>query len=78
MIEQKSESTVYPLPIFKDTNCVYVRSNVVETQRESMGETITMYVYDETVYSYKEYLDMISEQNRADIDYVAIMTEVEL
>lgn len=78
MIEQKSESTVYPLPIFKDTNCVYARSNVVEVERDSMGETVTIYQYDETVYSYTEYLDMLAEQNRADIDYVAIMTEVDL
>ena len=74
MIEQKSESTVYPLPISKDTNCVYVRSNIVEVERED----VTFYQYDEKVYSYEEYLDMVSEQNRADIDYVAIMTEVEL
>ena len=78
MIKQKSESTVYPLPIQKDTNRVYVHSNVVEVERESMGETVTIYQYDEDVHSYEEYLDMVSEQNRADIDYVAIMTEVEL
>ena len=78
MIKQKSESTVYPLPIQKDTNRVYVHSNVVEVERESMGETVTMYQYDEDVYSYEEYLDMVSEQNRADIDYVAIMTGVDL
>lgn len=74
MIQQKSESTVYPLPIQKDTNCVYVHSNVVEVERED----VTFYQYDETVYSYQEYLDMMSEQNRADIDYVAIMSEVDL
>ena len=74
MIQQKSESTVYPLPIQKDTNCVYVRSNVVEVERED----VTFYQYDETVYSYTEYLDMLAEQNRADIDYVAIMTGVDL
>ena len=74
MIQQKSESTVYPLPIQKDTNCVYVRSNVVEVERED----VTYYQYDEDVYSYQEYLDMMSEQNRADIDYVAIMTGVDL
>lgn len=74
MIEQKSESTVYPLSILKDTNCVYVRSNIAEVERED----VTFYQYDEKVYSYEEYLDMVSEQNRADIDYVAIMTEVEL
>ena len=74
MIQQKSESTVYPLPIQKDTSCVYVRSNVVEVERED----VTFYQYDETVYSYQEYLDMMSEQNRADIDYVAIMSEVDL
>ena len=74
MIKQKSESTVYPLPIQKDTNCVYVRSNIVEVERED----VTFYQYDEKVYSYEEYLDMVSEQSRADIDYVAIMTGVEL
>ena len=74
MIKQKSESTVYPLPIQKDTNRVYVHSNVVEVEREG----VTFYQYDEDVCSYEEYLDMVSEQNRADIDYVAIMTEVEL
>ena len=74
MIKQKSESTVYPLPIQKDTNRVYVHSNVVEVERED----VTFYQYDETVYSYEEYLDMVSEQSRADIDYVAIMTGVDL
>ena len=74
MIKQKSESTVYPLPIQKDTNRVYVHSNVVEVKRED----VTFYQYDEDVYSYQEYLDMVSEQSRADIDYVAIMTGVDL
>ena len=78
MIKQKSESTVYPLPIQKDINRVYVHSNVVEVERESMSETVVMYEYDEDVYTYDEYTQMLVEQNRADIDYVAIMTGVDL
>ncbi|NCB44655.1 MAG: hypothetical protein EOM59_18845 [Clostridia bacterium] len=74
MVIQKSESTVLPLPLDKNDRKVYTTSDVKTVDREG----VTYYRYTEHVYDKDEYAEMIAEQNRADIDYVAIMTEVEL
>ena len=37
-----------------------------------------MWVFDETQYERAEYESVILEQSRADIDYLAIMTGVDL
>lgn len=66
---------------------VYLRKNIVERQREnkSDGDIQIYYEYDETKLTkdeYDKYLKEISitdvEQQRADIDYLAIMTGIEL
>ena len=60
---------------------VYLRKDIVETQRED----ITYYEYQEaklTSAEYEEYLAELSiidiQQQRADIDYLAIMLGVDL
>lgn len=57
----------------------YRRRNITEVQREQDGESITMYEYEECKIpkeSWGLYLDTV--QQRADIDYIATMTDVEL
>lgn len=85
----KSQSTEYPelIDTTSSKTVVYLRKNVVEKQvkNEVTGDTYTMYEYDEaklTKAEYKQYLDELSlmnlEQQRADIDYIAFMTGVDL
>lgn len=57
----------------------YVRRNIREEEVEQDGEIITVYVYEEAKVNKEDwglYLDSI--QSRADIDYIALMTDVEL
>lgn len=76
MQKRKSESTVFPesIDITSSESTVYVRENIVAEEREG----ITMWVFDETQYERAEYESIILEQSRADIDYLAIMTGVDL
>ena len=85
----KSESTLRPdeLDTTSSKKAVYLRRNIVEKQRESRfdGEMQTYYEYDETKLTKEEYAEYLKglalidiEQQRADIDYLAIMTGVEL
>lgn len=76
MQKRKSESTVFPesLDITSSKSTVYVRENVVAEEREGT----TMYVYDETEYDRAEYESLALAQTRADTDYIAIMTGVDL
>lgn len=85
----KSESTVRPdeLDTTSSKKIVYLRRNIVEKQRESKfdGEMQTYFEYDEaklTKRKYEEYLKGVAlidiQQQRADIDYLAIMTGVTL
>lgn len=74
MVIQKSESTVLPLPLDKNGQKVYITSDIETVERDG----VTYYQYVETVYNKDEYAEVLAEQNRADIDYVAIMSEVEL
>lgn len=85
----KSESTVRPdeVDTTSSKTTIYLRRNIAEKQRGSEidGNMQTYYEYDEarlTKREYEEYLKGISlvdiEQQRADIDYLAIMTGVTL
>lgn len=79
MINRKSESTVFPVLTEITPTTVYVRSNVVEEERQNMDEsTLTMFVYDGTQYTKAEYESLVVAQTRADVDYIAIMQGVEL
>lgn len=85
----KSESTIRPdeVDTASSKKVVYLRKNIVEKQREDVidGEIQTYYEYDETKLTKEEYAEYLKglalidiEQQRADIDYLAIMTGVEL
>lgn len=84
----KSESTIRPQEVDTTSSktSVFLRRNIRETARvDEFGNEVTWFEYEEAVLSkeeYKEYLKGFSlidlEQQRADIDYLAIMTGVEL
>ncbi len=80
---KKSESAIRPETIdaMSSKTTVYLRRNITEVETE-YG---IMYEYDEaklTKEEYEKYLDEIAvadiRQQRADIDYIALMTGVDL
>ena len=75
----KSESASRPAKLETIGKFTYVRKNIVEEQREREDETMTMYVYDERIFTNEEYSAYAEmQQNKADIDYIAMMCDVEL
>lgn len=85
----KSESTIRPdeVDTTSSKTTVYLRKNIVEKTRgdKMNGNTYTYYEYDEAKMSKSDYADFLKglsiidiEQQRADIDYIAIMTGIEL
>lgn len=85
----KSESKIFPelIDTTSSKNMVYLRKNVVDKQvdDEELKETYTIYEYDEcklTKEEYKQYLTEMSildiEQIRADVDYIALCTSVNI
>ena len=85
----KSESSVKPelVDTTSSKKYTYLRKDIIETQKtdEFSNETITLYEYQEaklTKTEYEEYLAELSiidiQQQRADIDYLAIMLGVDL
>lgn len=85
----KSSSSVKPdlIDTTSSKTTVYIRQNIVENQRtdEMSGETSTFYEYQEaklTKEEYREYLKELEiidiQQQRADIDYIALMCGVDL
>lgn len=85
----KSQSSVKPdlIDTSSSKTTVYLRQNIVEIKRidEMSNEEITFYEYEEaklTKQGYQEYLKELEiidiQQQRADIDYIALMTGVDL
>lgn len=85
----KSQSSVKPDLIDDHSSkyVTYLRKNIyeIEIKDESLENTYTMYEYDEaklTKDEYKQYLAEMSirdiEQQRADIDYIALMSGINL
>ena len=84
----KSQSSVCPelIDTTSSKKCVYLRKNVVEVQSEDMNrETYITYEYDDaklTKEEYEQYLKELSvldiQQQRADIDYILLMTGLEV
>lgn len=84
----KSQSATYPqlIDTTSSKKYVYLRQNVVEVQSEDLnGEIYTTYEYDEaklTKEEYEQYLKELSvldiQQQRADIDYILLMTGLEV
>ena len=85
----KSESTIKPelVDTSSSKTTVYLRKNIIEKERvdEETGESTPYYEYDEaklTKEEYKEYLkesEIIDiQKQRADIDYIALMSGIDL
>lgn len=84
----KSRSFNYPdlIDTTSSKKVVYLRKNIEIKQRKIMNNDIqTYYEYDEaklTKEEYNQYLDDIStmdiQQQRADIDYIALMMGINL
>ena len=85
----KSQSSVKPDLV--DTNSskttVYIRQNIVENKKtdEMSGKETVFYEYEEaklTKAEYKEYLKELEiidiQKQRADIDYIALMSGIDL
>ena len=85
----KSQSSVKPdlIDITSSKSTVYVRQNIVENKKidEMSGEETVFYEYEEaklTKAEYQEYLKELEiidiQQQRADIDYIALMSGIDL
>lgn len=86
---KKSQSSIKPdlINTTSSKKYVYLRKNIVEVNStdEQSGEDRSYFEYDEaklTKSEYEEYLKELSildiQQQRADIDYIALMTGVDL
>ena len=85
----KSQSSIKPelIDTTSSKTTVYIRQNIVEVEKnnESDNTSTTFYEYEEaklTKQEYQEYLKELEiidiQQQRADIDYIALMTGVDL
>ena len=85
----KSQSSVKPelIDTTSSKTSVYIRQNIVEIEKtnEMSGEETVFYEYEEaklTKAEYQEYLKELEiidiQKQRADIDYIALMTGVDL
>lgn len=85
----KSQSSVKPdlIDTTSSKTCVYIRQNVVENKNtdEMSGEETVFYEYEEaklTKAEYQEYLKELEiidiQKQRADIDYIALMSGIDL
>ena len=83
----KSESTIKPelIDTTSSKTTVYIRQNIVENIKtnEMSGEETVFYEYEEaklTKAEYQEYLKELEiidiQQQRADIDYIMLMTGI--
>ena len=85
----KSQSSVKPelVDTTSSKTTVYVRQNIVENIKtdEMSGEETVFYEYEEaklTKQEYQEYLKELEiidiQKQRADVDYIALMTGIDL
>ena len=85
----KSESTIKPelIDTTSSKTTVYIRQNIVENKKtdEMSGKETVFYEYEEaklTKAEYKEYLKELEiidiQKQRADIDYIALMSGIDL
>ena len=85
----KSQSSIKPelIDTTSSKTSVYIRQNIVEVEKtnESDNTSTTFYEYEEAKLTKKEYDQYLKElsiidiqQQRADIDYIALMTGVDL
>lgn len=59
---------------------VYIRKNIerIVVEDEMDGTTYELWEYDECIIPRGEYLLLIAEQNRADIDFITAVSGIEL
>ena len=85
----KSQSSIKPelIDTTSSKTTVYIRQNIVEVEKanESDNTSTTFYEYEEAKLTKKEYDQYLKElsiidiqQQRADIDYIALMTGIDL
>ena len=85
----KSQSSVKPYLVDTTSSktTVYIRQNIVENKKtdEMSGKETVFYEYEEaklTKAEYKEYLKELEiidiQKQRADIDYIALMSGIDL
>ena len=85
----KSQSSVKPelLDTTSSKVVVYLRQNIVENKNtdEMSGEETVFYEYDEAKLTKEEYQEYLKEleiidiqKQRADIDYIALMSGIDL
>ena len=75
-IVRGSAQQAIPLIIDKDT--VYVHTNIHTVEVDDIEETRIEYEYNEVQYTKDGYIKLVTEQSKSDIDYIAIMTGVDL
>ena len=85
----KSQSSVKPdlVDTTSSKTTVYIRQNIVENIKtdEMSGEETVFYEYDEAKLTKEEYQEYLKEleiidiqKQRADIDYIALMSGIDL
>ena len=85
----KSESTIKPqlVDTTSSKTTVYLRKNIIEKERmdKETGDSTTYYEYDESKLTKEEYQEYLKEleiidiqKQRADIDYIALMSGIDL
>ena len=85
----KSQSSVKPelVDTTSSKTTVYIRQNIIEKERidNETGDSTTFYEYEEAKLTKEEYQEYLKEleiidiqQQRADIDYIAIMSGIDL
>ena len=90
----KSESTIKPelIDTTSSKTTVYIRKNIIEKERidneridNETGDSTTYYEYDEAKLTKEEYQEYLKEleiidikKQRADIDYIALMSGIDL
>lgn len=79
---KKSESAASPplIDAASSKKVVYLRKDIAEKQRidPTTGQTCAYYEYLEAKIPKAQYEKHLQEQARADIDYIALMTGVDL
>lgn len=86
---KKSQSSVKPDLVDTTSSkvVVYLRQNIVENKKidEMIGEETVFYEYEEAKLTKKEYQEYLKEleiidiqKQRADIDYIALMSGIDL
>ena len=85
----KSESTIKPelIDTTSSKTTAYIRKNIIEKERidKETGDSTTYYEYDESKLTKEEYQEYLKEleiidiqKQRADIDYIALMSGIDL